>query len=148
MCRTSSCRRSYRWTSLSEEETQPCPPKTMSNCGNNTFGPLRGRAPRSYCKATNAATSPLSRFSRPRVSDRRTDEPLPAHGVAWRQGALAGSEGGDLLAEFEHLAQHDFADLPRDGLWMACMTYLVDVCTFVTWIEAKKAHILPPFSAE
>src|SRR5262249_45946276 len=34
-------------------------------------------------------------------------------------------------AEVEHLAQHDFTDLPRDALWMACMTYLVDVCTFL-----------------
>ena len=55
-------------------------------------------------------------------------------------GRLAPGPGVDLQrtgareearAEFEHLARHDFADLPRDGLWMACITYLVDVCTFL-----------------
>jgi predicted ATPase/class 3 adenylate cyclase len=54
---------------------------------------------------------------------------------AWRPGlALIYSELGrteEARAEFEHLAQHDFADLPRDGLWMGCMAYLVDVCTFL-----------------
>lgn len=54
---------------------------------------------------------------------------------AWRPAlALIYSELGltqEARAEFEHLAQHDFADLPRDALWMACMTYLVDVCTFL-----------------
>ena len=40
----------------------------------------------------------------------------------WRPGlALIYSELGrerEARAEFEHLAQHDFADLPRDGLWV------------------------------
>jgi tetratricopeptide (TPR) repeat protein len=55
--------------------------------------------------------------------------------AAWRPGlALIYSELGrtqEARAEFEHLAQHDFADIPRDALWMVCMTYLVDVCTFL-----------------
>jgi len=55
--------------------------------------------------------------------------------AAWRPGlALIYSELGrteEARAEFEHLAQHNFADLPRDALWMACMTYLADVCTFL-----------------
>jgi class 3 adenylate cyclase/tetratricopeptide (TPR) repeat protein len=55
--------------------------------------------------------------------------------AAWRPGlALIYSELGrrdEAQVEFEHLAQHDFADLPRDALWMASMTYLVDVCTFL-----------------
>src|SRR2546430_3681133 len=55
--------------------------------------------------------------------------------AAWRPGlALIYSELGrtpEARAEFEHLAQYDFSDLPRDSLWMACMTYLVDVCTFL-----------------
>jgi class 3 adenylate cyclase len=34
-------------------------------------------------------------------------------------------------AEFENLAQHDFADLPRDAVWMGTMTYLADICTFL-----------------
>ena len=42
---------------------------------------------------------------------------------AWRPGlALIYSELGrteEARAEFEHLAQHDFTDLPRDALWMA-----------------------------
>ncbi len=55
--------------------------------------------------------------------------------AAWRPGlALIYSELGrtkEARAEFEHLAQHDFADIPRDALWMGCMAYLVDVCTFL-----------------
>jgi DNA-binding CsgD family transcriptional regulator/tetratricopeptide (TPR) repeat protein len=55
--------------------------------------------------------------------------------AAWRPGlALICSELGrtrEARAEFEHLARHDFTDLPRDALWMASMTYLTDVCTFL-----------------
>ena len=55
--------------------------------------------------------------------------------AAWRPGlAVIYSELGlttDARAEFENLAQHDFADLPRDALWMGTMTYLVDICTFL-----------------
>ena len=59
------------------------------------------------------------------------------HTVAgsWRPAlALIYSELGltqETRTEFEHLAQHDFTDIPRDALWMASMTYLVDVCTFL-----------------
>ena len=64
--------------------------------------------------------------------------------AAWRPGlALIYSELGrqrEARAEFEHLAQHDFADLPRDALWMACMTYLSDVCTFLG--DTARAAIL------
>ncbi len=48
--------------------------------------------------------------------------------------ALIYSELGrtaDARAEFENLAQHDFADLPRDTVWMGTMSYLADVCTFL-----------------
>jgi DNA-binding winged helix-turn-helix (wHTH) protein/tetratricopeptide (TPR) repeat protein len=69
-------------------------------------------------------------------------EPVVRHFVqqhsvaaAWRPGlALIYSELGrteEARAEFEHLAQHDFADLPRDSLWMGSMTYLADVCSFL-----------------
>jgi tetratricopeptide (TPR) repeat protein len=55
--------------------------------------------------------------------------------AAWRPGlAVIYSELGrtaDARAEFENLAQHDFADLPRDAVWMGTMTYLVDICTFL-----------------
>jgi tetratricopeptide (TPR) repeat protein len=54
---------------------------------------------------------------------------------SWRPGlALIYSELGrapEARVEFEHLAQQDFTDIPRDALWMASLTYLVDVCTFL-----------------
>jgi tetratricopeptide (TPR) repeat protein len=68
------------------------------------------------------------------------------HTVAgtWRPGlALIYSELGrteEARAEFEHLAQHDFADIPRDALWMGCMSYLTDVCTFLG--DRNRAAIL------
>jgi DNA-binding CsgD family transcriptional regulator len=70
------------------------------------------------------------------------------HGVAstWRPGlALIYSELGrqrEARREFEHLAQHDFADFPRDGLWLACMTYLAEICTCLG--DAARAAILYP----
>ena len=72
--------------------------------------------------------------------------------AAWRPGlALIYSELGrtrEARAEFEHLAQHDFADLPRDALWMACMTYLADVCTFLgdTARAATLYQLLLPYA--
>ena len=55
--------------------------------------------------------------------------------AAWRPGlAVIYSELGlttDARAEFEVLAQHNFADLPRDAVWMGTMSYLADVCTFL-----------------
>lgn len=52
--------------------------------------------------------------------------------AAWKPGlALLYSELGrtrEARDEFERLAQHDFTDIPRDALWMSCMTYLADVC--------------------
>jgi class 3 adenylate cyclase/tetratricopeptide (TPR) repeat protein len=55
--------------------------------------------------------------------------------AAWRPGlAVIYSELGlttDARAEFENLAQHDFADLPRDAVWMGTMSYLADICTFL-----------------
>ena len=54
---------------------------------------------------------------------------------AWRPGlALIYSELGrteEARAEFEYLAQHDFTGFPVDALWMASITYLADVCTFL-----------------
>jgi DNA-binding NarL/FixJ family response regulator len=55
--------------------------------------------------------------------------------VTWRPGlALIYSELGrkhEAREIFASLAQHNFADLPRDALWMGCMSYLADVCTFL-----------------
>jgi len=54
---------------------------------------------------------------------------------AWRPAlTLIYSELGyteEARAEFEHLAQQDFTDIPHDALWMASMTYLADVCNFL-----------------
>jgi predicted ATPase/class 3 adenylate cyclase/DNA-binding CsgD family transcriptional regulator len=72
--------------------------------------------------------------------------------AAWRPGlALIYSELGrtrEARTEFEHLARHDFADLPRDALWMASMTYLTDVCTFLgdTARAATLYQLLLPYA--
>jgi tetratricopeptide (TPR) repeat protein len=64
--------------------------------------------------------------------------------AAWRPAlALIYSELGrtrEARTEFEYLARHDFTDLPRDALWMASMTYLTDVCTFLG--DTARATIL------
>jgi class 3 adenylate cyclase/tetratricopeptide (TPR) repeat protein len=53
----------------------------------------------------------------------------------WRPGlALIYSDLGleqEARGEFEHLAAHNFADLPQDTLWIACLTYLSEVCAFL-----------------
>ena len=55
--------------------------------------------------------------------------------AAWRPGlAVVYAELGrtaEARTEFETLAQHDFADLPNDAMWMGTLTYLADVCTFL-----------------
>jgi tetratricopeptide (TPR) repeat protein len=55
--------------------------------------------------------------------------------AAWKPGlAVIYAELGrrqDAQNQFEHLARFDFADVPRDSMWMATMTYLADVCTFL-----------------
>jgi predicted ATPase/class 3 adenylate cyclase/DNA-binding NarL/FixJ family response regulator len=72
--------------------------------------------------------------------------------TTWRPGlALIYSELGlvhEARVEFEHLAQHDFADLPRDGLWITCITYLAEVCTFLqdTARAATLYHLLLPYA--
>jgi DNA-binding NarL/FixJ family response regulator len=62
----------------------------------------------------------------------------------WRPGlALIYSELGleqETRTEFEHLAAHDFADIPRDARWVACLVYLSEVCTFLG--DARRAAIL------
>jgi DNA-binding CsgD family transcriptional regulator len=71
---------------------------------------------------------------------------MKQHGAnsAWRPGlALIYSELGrerEARREFEHLAQHDFADLPRDALWVGCITYLAEVCAFLG--DASRAATL------
>ena len=55
--------------------------------------------------------------------------------AAWRPAlALIYAELGlapEAREQFEILAQSDFAAIPRDGLWMASMTYLTDVCNIL-----------------
>jgi DNA-binding NarL/FixJ family response regulator len=71
---------------------------------------------------------------------------MKQHGAdsAWRPGlALIYSELGrerEARREFEYLAQHDFADLPRDALWVGCITYLAEVCAFLG--DASRAATL------
>jgi DNA-binding CsgD family transcriptional regulator len=72
--------------------------------------------------------------------------------TTWRPGlALLYSELGlvqEARAEFEHLAQHDFTDLPRDGLWVTCITYLAEVCAFLqdTARAATLYYLLHPYA--
>jgi tetratricopeptide (TPR) repeat protein len=72
--------------------------------------------------------------------------------AAWRPGlAVLYAELGrtaEARREFEILAQHGFADLPRDSLWTGTMTYLVDVCTFLGDRARANAlyQILLPFA--
>jgi tetratricopeptide (TPR) repeat protein len=53
----------------------------------------------------------------------------------WRPGlAVIYSELGrteEARVEFEHLAVHNFDDLPLDALWMGSVTYLADVCVYL-----------------
>jgi class 3 adenylate cyclase/DNA-binding CsgD family transcriptional regulator len=76
------------------------------------------------------------------------------HGAAltWRPGLmLIYSELGykrEARAAFEHLAQHDFADLPHDSLWVGCMTYLAEVCAFLGDVDraATLYQLLLPYA--
>jgi DNA-binding CsgD family transcriptional regulator/tetratricopeptide (TPR) repeat protein len=62
----------------------------------------------------------------------------------WRPGlALIYSELGfeqETRTEFEHLAAHDFTDIPRDARWVACLVYLAEVCAFLG--DAHRAAVL------
>jgi len=77
--------------------------------------------------------------------------PVIAHFVSthkdasrWRPGlALIYCEIGDKARaqqEFEQLAIKDFADLPKDSLWLTSLSYLADTCAFLG--EAEKAKVL------
>jgi class 3 adenylate cyclase/tetratricopeptide (TPR) repeat protein len=59
----------------------------------------------------------------------------PEGANAWLPGlALIYAELGRIAearAEFDQLAQHDFADILRDAKWLVSMTYLADVCTLL-----------------
>ncbi len=49
--------------------------------------------------------------------------------LAWLYGEL-GREG-EARAEFERMAADDFADLPRDAVWLGTVTFLSQVCAFL-----------------
>jgi DNA-binding NarL/FixJ family response regulator len=53
----------------------------------------------------------------------------------WRPGlAVIYSELGqqqEARAEFAYFASTDFANIPRDALWVTCITYLSEVCAFL-----------------
>jgi DNA-binding CsgD family transcriptional regulator len=65
----------------------------------------------------------------------------------WRPGlALIYSELGrepEARAEFEYFASNNFANIPRDGLWVTCITYLSEVCAFLG--DARHAATLYQF---
>jgi DNA-binding CsgD family transcriptional regulator len=65
-------------------------------------------------------------------------------GAVWRPGlAVIYSElelTREARMEFEHLAADNFATIPQDALWVACMVYLVEVCTFLG--DARRAAAL------
>jgi tetratricopeptide (TPR) repeat protein len=72
--------------------------------------------------------------------------------AAWGPGlALIYCELGlmdEARAAFESLAQDDFADLPRDALWMGCMSFLADICIYLRDVPraAILYEILLPFA--
>jgi len=65
-------------------------------------------------------------------------------GAVWRPGlAMIYSElelTREARMEFEHLAADHFTTIPQDALWVACMVYLVEVCTFLG--DARRAVAL------
>jgi DNA-binding CsgD family transcriptional regulator len=65
----------------------------------------------------------------------------------WRPGlALIYSELGnaqEARAEFAYFASNDFANIPRDALWVMCITYLSEVCAFLG--DARSAALLYQF---
>jgi tetratricopeptide (TPR) repeat protein len=77
--------------------------------------------------------------------------PIISHFVTTRTGASCWRPGLALIyselrdeksarAEFEGLAAHEFADIPRDSLWQTCLSYLSDVCAFLG--DQARARIL------
>ncbi len=70
----------------------------------------------------------------------------------WRPGlAVIYSELGraaEARELLDALARRDFADVPRDSMWMGTMTYLADVCTFLGDEKHSKTlyQILLPFA--
>ncbi len=78
-------------------------------------------------------------------------EPLVRHfveergaGAAWRPGlaliyAELDRETG-ARQEFERLAADGFAGLPRDSLWLTCISYLAEVCDYLQ--DGERARIL------
>jgi DNA-binding NarL/FixJ family response regulator len=67
-----------------------------------------------------------------------------AEASTWRPGlAVLYSEldmQAEARAEFERLAEHNFSTLPRDALWLGCMSFLVDVCAYLG--DAARAAVL------
>jgi DNA-binding CsgD family transcriptional regulator len=67
-----------------------------------------------------------------------------AEASTWRPGlAVLYSEldmQAEARAEFERLAKDNFSTLPRDALWLGCMSFLVDVCAYLD--DAARAAVL------
>jgi tetratricopeptide (TPR) repeat protein len=67
-----------------------------------------------------------------------------AEASTWRPGlAVLYSEldmEAEARAEFEHLAEYNFSTLPRDALWLGCLSFLADVCAYLG--DAARAALL------
>jgi class 3 adenylate cyclase len=80
-------------------------------------------------------------------------EQYPALPV-WRAVlALVCSELGresEARSEFERLAANEFADLPRDSLWLTAVALLADVCTFLGDVDraARLYEVLLPYAGQ
>jgi len=69
-----------------------------------------------------------------------------AGAATWRPGLailyLELDRLDDARAEFESLAAQDFADIPHDGRWTTCITYLAEVCAALG--DVTRAAVLYP----
>jgi DNA-binding CsgD family transcriptional regulator len=67
-----------------------------------------------------------------------------AASATWRPGLmilyLELDRVADARTEFEHLAAHNFADIPRDGRWTTCIVYLAEVCAVLG--DTTRAEVL------
>ncbi len=60
--------------------------------------------------------------------------------VGFSEGTSTAIVPEEAREEFEHLAATDFADIPRDALWLTCMAYLCEVCAFLG--DSSRAEFL------
>ena len=101
---------------------------------------LGGAAPRRVPRRTSSATPSCSRSAGPRAVSASCGRRVDSHGdrfpwiPRWRD-ALVGRRSSATTrrprAELERHAARDFADLPRDGLWILHVCALAEACALV-----------------